>query len=207
MKEHITQDELLLRYFFNPEIGCFYRIRRGEIGKAVGYYGKKYATLNVKGRSYLIHRLAWLYVYGELPEGDIDHINGDPKDNRIQNLRCATRQQNCWNRKKAANNTSGFKGVSFCKRTGLYVAQAKQDGRVVVLGRFSTPEDASEKYEDFAKARRGDFHMDTLDPVKHVVEPEEYSITAPQRDTPSLKRRVARSGRSIQNSPDFIIFT
>lgn len=206
MKEHITQDELLLRYFFNPEIGCFYRIRRGEIGKAVGYYGKKYATLNVKGRSYLIHRLAWLYVYGEFPDGDIDHINGITKDNRIQNLRCATRQQNSWNRKKAANNTSGFKGVSFCKRTGLYVAQAKQDGRVIVLGRFPTPEEASDKYECFAKNRRGDFHMDTTDPVKQPVELEECSITAPQRDTASLKRRFARSGRYIQNSPEFILF-
>lgn len=69
----------------------------------------------------MTHRLVWEQVNGPIPEGfDVDHINGDKHDNRLENLRLATRSQNMCNRSKTTKNTSGLKGLSWDKHTGRW---------------------------------------------------------------------------------------
>lgn len=77
-------------------------------GHLTGRYG---------GKTYLSHRVIWLIMTGEWPDGCIDHINGDPSDNRWQNLRCVSHAENCRNQKRRTTNTSGKSGVCWDKRS------------------------------------------------------------------------------------------
>ncbi len=87
----------------------------------------------------------------------IDHINGDRLDNRRQNLRPARPSENCSNRPKPSNNTSGFKGVSFDRRTGRWVATIGLNRRQVWLGRHDTAEQAARAYDAAALQLHGAF--------------------------------------------------
>ena len=87
----------------------------------------------------LVHRLVWCYFYGEFPSGDLDHINGDRQDNRIENLRLATKLQNSWNRK----NVKGYVYLSSRKK---YKAQIRKGGKHINLGHFDTEEEAKNAY-------------------------------------------------------------
>lgn len=100
-----------------------------------------YRQVGVNRRIVYVHRLVWLWVYGELPV-EIDHINGDKSDNRIANLRAATGGQNKQNRGMLRSNTSGLKGVFFNKNMGLWHAQVNANGKPVAR-RFRTIFDAA----------------------------------------------------------------
>src|SRR5688572_7616140 len=90
--------------------------RRIKPGDVAGYRDSDgYVNLKWHGRQYRLHRLAWFYTYGRWPEGEIDHVNMLRDDNRLCNLREATQSQNAGNRRAYANNTSGYKGVSYSK--------------------------------------------------------------------------------------------
>jgi len=88
---------------------------------------------------------------GEWPEADIDHKNGNKADNRFVNLRAVTRTVNSHNRCKRNDNKSGYKGVSWHKRTSKWVAQIQNAGTRKHLGLFDTPEDAYNVYCAAAK--------------------------------------------------------
>lgn len=90
----------------------------------------------------LAHRVAWALHYGEWPDGQIDHINGDKADNRLDNLRVVTAQGNAKNRPLRSDNTSGHVGVYWVTETKQWMAQIKVDGRQVTIGRYKTFEDA-----------------------------------------------------------------
>jgi hypothetical protein len=96
------------------------------------------------GRSYKIHRLIWCHVYGEWPEKNlvIDHINGDGKDNRIQNLRLVTQSENNKNSSRPKSNTSGVIGVSKRRDNGKWIAQIQGNYKKIFLGSFDNLEDA-----------------------------------------------------------------
>jgi hypothetical protein len=111
----------------------------------------------IRGRRFQAHRLAWLYVYGEWPNGAIDHINRDPGDNRISNLRLATPTQNNANRARPACNTSGVKGVSWIGKSRKWQAQITVHGRQKYLGRFSEKDLAVQAYRKAASAYFGEF--------------------------------------------------
>lgn len=96
--------------------------------------------------SYLAHRVIWALVHGEWPEAGVDHINGDPSDNRLVNLRAASVAQNVWNSRIRTSNTSGFKGVIWFKPKQRWRAEITVLGRQVHLGYFRTPEAAHEAY-------------------------------------------------------------
>ena len=102
-----------------------------------------------------IHR-----VIMNLPQGDkrqVDHINHDPLDNRRENLRVCTAAENCRNRRKRSDVTSGYKGVSFDKESGRWKATIRPNGILINLGRFVTPEDAHSAYCSAAAEHFGDF--------------------------------------------------
>jgi hypothetical protein len=88
----------------------------------------------------------------------VDHINGDKLDNRKENLRICTNQQNQMNKAKYKNNKSGFKGVSFDKPTNKYKAQIMIDGKKKHLGRFDDKLDAYKAYCDACIKYHGEYH-------------------------------------------------
>lgn len=106
------------------------------------------------------HRIVWALHNGDAPEGMfVDHINNDPTDNRITNLRLATRGQNTANSRLQQRSTTKFKGVTFHKRVGRYMAQIKsEDSGYRYLGYYDTPEEAHEAYTAAAKIIHGEFH-------------------------------------------------
>jgi hypothetical protein len=115
----------------------------GDIAGGVTKYG--YRRVRVLGRKYMAHRLAWLITHGHFPDGPIDHINGCRDDNRLVNLRAATREINNQNLRKARRNSKlGVLGVSMDRKR--YKAQIQVGGKVLFIGNFSTAEDARAAY-------------------------------------------------------------
>lgn len=135
---------------YDAETGIFRnRVTRSHNalqGAVVGYFDKDgYVQMGIGKRKLKAHRLAWLYVYGEWPSLDIDHINGVRSDNRIANLRVVSKSQNQRNRFAVQkNNTTGFHGVS--RFQNYYRARIRVAGRELHLGLYRTPELAAEAY-------------------------------------------------------------
>lgn len=120
-------------------------VKAGSKAGVITPYG--YVMIRIFGRKYCAHRLAWLYVNGEWPSKYIDHINGQRSDNRIANLRQATKGENSQNTyKPRRNNKSKFLGVSLHKSSNKWVAQISIDYKKINLGLFETPELAHEAY-------------------------------------------------------------
>lgn len=111
----------------------------------------------VQGVQYFGHQLAWAHYYGVWPTNYIDHINGDPGDNRIDNLRLCTHAENCRNGKLRSSNSSGFKGVSFDKSRQKWNAEITHQRRKIHLGRYETREEAAIAYDAAAKKFHGEF--------------------------------------------------
>jgi hypothetical protein len=131
-------------------------------GKTVGCKDSAgYLVTRRKGRNYYIHRLIWFYVHGYWPEY-IDHINGDRSDNRIENLRECSNQQNNNNKGKPKSNTSGYKGVTWDKRSNRWVAQIQVGEFHIHLGSFKDKNQASEAYRQSAIKYQGDFVHDSV---------------------------------------------
>lgn len=133
--------------------------RRDKMQRADRACGNEgYLGIRLNGKTIRSHRAAWIYVNGHIPEGmDIDHINRNRKDNRIENLRICTRRLNCQNTTlPRKNNSTGFLGVSYQKCCGKYVASIGHKGKRKTIGRFNTAEDASAAYWE-AKRRLHEF--------------------------------------------------
>jgi hypothetical protein len=132
-----------------------------QVGRQAGYLKKDngYVYIEIDGKSYSSHRLAWFYVTGEMPEKQIDHINKNKSDNRFCNLREATHGQNRANSKN--NNKHGLKGVRrlpWMKETDkCWQAAITYNKKVNYLGCFYTKEEAHMAYCAAAKRLHGDF--------------------------------------------------
>lgn len=105
-------------------------------------HGRGYLIGGIFDQSHLAHRVAWCWYFGHWPEDQIDHINGDKGDNRISNLRAVTQLVNAKNLPASRLNTSGFRGVSFNKRTGRWRARITADRSERHLGYFASKADA-----------------------------------------------------------------
>ena len=131
---------------YAPESGVFtWRVKRGcrPQGSTAGTPdGKGYLLIRIDGISYKAHRLAWLYVNGELPTDGIDHINRNKSDNRIANLRLATQMQNLQNQSISIRNTSGFQGVSWHSLRKKWMAEIAVNRKKYHLGLFVNISDA-----------------------------------------------------------------
>jgi hypothetical protein len=132
-------------------------LRRKSTG-ATGYRRRDgYLVFNVLGKVQKSHRLIWLMVYRRLPRKprEIDHINGDPSDNRLSNLRIATHGQNLQNAKLQRNNALGIRGVYIFN--GKYRAQIKANRQQIHLGTFSTIDAAIEARRVAVQKLHGEF--------------------------------------------------
>jgi hypothetical protein len=158
----ITQSRLKELLNYDLSSGVFIWNLDSAIHKSGDVAGIKrsngYSRICVDGTRYESHRLAWLFVYGKMPVGVIDHINGNPLDNSIVNLRECTQAQNAKNFKIKSVNTSGFTGVSFDKSRNKWIAQGRYNGKKKNLGRFETKEQAAIAYASFAKSHYGEFY-------------------------------------------------
>jgi hypothetical protein len=103
-----------------------------------------YFVIVINKKPYLLHVLAWLYMTGEIAKNSIDHVDGNPRNNRWDNLRKCTKSENQCNRAIQSNNTSGYKGVSWDKRRMKWKAYIKINTKMIYLGRFDNIEDASD---------------------------------------------------------------
>lgn len=139
-----SQAKLREDFTYDPETGDFikYDGRWGFIDS----YG--YIAISYDGNRYKVHRLIWVWVYGEEPD-QIDHINGDRQDNRIQNLRSVNHKTNCRNRGKQINNKSGFNGVSWHEHSGKWGAQLKVDCKQIHIGYYNSPQEAADARQEF----------------------------------------------------------
>jgi hypothetical protein len=146
---------------YDPETGAFTWLvstaRHRRIGDVAGCVKDGYRQIGIDGRRYRAHRLAWLWMTGEWPSAEIDHINGDPADNRIANLRPATSSQNKANARKRSRNTSGWKGVSWHARDRKWRAMIGVAGRQQHLGYFDCPAEAHAAYVRAAEHHFGEF--------------------------------------------------
>lgn len=142
----ITQARLkeILRY--DPSTGVFtWRVSKGraKAGSVAGTFDAGgYRLIMVDGKRYKAHRLAFIYIEGNLPPDKVDHISQNPADNRWRNLRPATQSENMRNATRYTNNTSGFTGVYWHKQRGKWHVTAKIDGKSNYLGLFDCLLDA-----------------------------------------------------------------
>jgi len=151
MKHTIEQLRAELTYV--PQDGSFIRNRTGK--KSAGTINDNgYRCLRVDGHTYNAHRLAWFIHHGEVPDC-LDHINQDKSDNRIKNLRVATRSQNRANTPKRSNNKSGYKGV---RASGnKFCATIKYQGKAYHLGTYDDAFTANTAYRGAAIILYGEF--------------------------------------------------
>lgn len=144
------QRELHRILHYEPETGIFTwaekTSRKVVVGAVAGCATKAgYIVIGINGKLYYAHQLAWLYQTGEwLPR--IDHKDGDGTNNAWDNLRPATAKQNALNSKRAANNSSGFKGVSWHKAAGKWAAHICAGGKKTHLGLYEGAEEAHAAY-------------------------------------------------------------
>ncbi len=159
-----SAQELNERFTYNPETGEIRnkinldhrkRNKAGELSGCIcSSHG--YRIIRWGRRLMLAHRVAWAMIYGEWPIL-IDHINGDKADNRIANLRLATKSQNAFNSKGHKDGASGVKGVSWNKQARKWGARITINGKYKHIGLFQSIKAAAAAYSDAAHRFHGEF--------------------------------------------------
>lgn len=146
----ITQEELksILRY--EKDTGYFVWLispsSKAKIGGVAGTINNRgYVQISIKRKLYLAHRLAWLYNYGEFPANEMDHINRIKSDNRLENLRAVTHQQNAFNVGAHKDSSSKYVGVS--RYRNKFQAHIVLNGKTNYLGLFPNEEMAHKAYQ------------------------------------------------------------
>jgi hypothetical protein len=153
----LTQDELKKYVSYNPVTGYFHsngvKFSNKEPGERVGtkHLTKGYRYIVVKGKTYREQRVAFLYMTGNWPVNQVDHINGIKDDNRWCNLRDVTPTVNCQNRKLFITNKSGYKGVCWNKQTNKWQVLCRKDGKQMYFGQYADLAEASRIAENFYK--------------------------------------------------------
>lgn len=150
LKEYLWYDPVLGKFIWIKSPAK--RINIGDLAGRIDSMG--YWMLGFQGRQYRQHRLAFLYMTGRWPD-QVDHLNGDRSDNRWDNLREATHQQNNWNRDSYKNSKTGVKGVFPSKKK--YQVQIRYKGKANYCGTYETLALAQEVSELMQEMIQGDF--------------------------------------------------
>jgi len=142
----VTQSELKKLFNYNPITGVFTRListsSRAKKGYVLGIKNTKnqYLNVRIKNKTYLLHRLAWLYSKGYLPI-QIDHINGIKNDNRLCNLRSVNNAENQRNKPIPSSNTSGCVGV-YKSRWNTWIVRVKINRKQKYFGSYKNKKEA-----------------------------------------------------------------
>lgn len=133
--------DLIAKYFEHKDGHLYWKKvmhpnKQYLVGKEVGsIHPTGYRHVTWMGKPHKVHRLIFLLEHGYLPK-EIDHINGDRLDNRLENLREATRSENQCNRGALASNTSGYPGVTWHKKSKAWAVRVMKNGKTRALGYF-----------------------------------------------------------------------
>lgn len=159
----LTQERLKELLEYNPFTGLFTWLSAkgsktaGSLAGAVNTKG--YVRIRLDNKTYLAHRLVWLYLYGRWPVEQLDHINGIRADNRRVNLRECNQSQNMANSRGHLKAIVAYKGV-YKNRQNSYRAELIHEGKRYNLGCYLTPEEAKHAYDLKAKELQGEFFKD-----------------------------------------------
>ena len=157
----LTAERLRELLHYDPLTGLWtWLVNRGlaKVGDVAGTTTRKqYVQIGIDGCLYRSHRLAFLYINGEWPNGLVDHKNNDGFDNRWDNLREATFSQNAANGKVHRDSASGYKGVSWSKRNRKWRVDICISRKRIHVGNFTNIEDAIAAYAESAGKLFGEF--------------------------------------------------
>lgn len=143
-KTNLTPERLRELLHYDPETGIFTRRDSGVVAGGIEVSGR--ITVGIDGKRFYAYRLAWLYMCGYWPTEDIDHIDGNKRNDRIGNLREATKSQNAQNLSKRKKNKHGLVGVCWDRSRQKWKASIIVNGKTINAGRFPTPELAHAAY-------------------------------------------------------------
>lgn len=150
MRREVAVERLKQAFRYEPETGSLFWIgvNKRMLGKKAGCSANRYRTVCVDGVRIPEHRVIWALTHGAWPEKEIDHINRNGHDNRLTNLRVATRSENCTNRGVFKNNIIGSPCVRK-NRSGKFDVRVQRDGKRVYVGSFADLESAEKAAFDF----------------------------------------------------------
>jgi len=159
--DDLTQKDLKNALHYDPDTGFFtWRMsKRGVIyGSVAGSLTDRgYVRITLDGKTYKAHRLAWLYMSGAWPVDQIDHIDAVRTNNKWENLRSATNQENHSNSPKRKNNKSGYKGVSWSRRDQNWFSTIMVNYKSIYLGSYASAEEAHAAYTEASAKYFGKF--------------------------------------------------
>jgi len=152
-----TAEDISAVFYYDEDMGALFRRDTGQLARTPHHQG--YWQVSFDCRTHMEHRLIWVLVNGDIPKDlTIDHKNGDKRDNRISNLRLATREQQLRNIPRHRDNKTGFKGVMRTSaKSPSYVSTIYYNKKNHYLGRYKTPEEAHEAYCKAAHKFFGEF--------------------------------------------------
>ena len=146
----LTQTRLKEVFDYDPLTGLFIRrlkqpgVKQGSVSGSLSNEG--YLVTSVDSKVYKCHRLAWLYMTGAWPAGQIDHINGNRSDNRFDNLRDVAKQQNVENQRKAQRSNKSTNALGTWKNGSGFAARISHGNSKIHLGTFKTLAEAQAAY-------------------------------------------------------------
>ena len=155
----ITQEQVKqkLKYFNGQLIWIVKGSNHVKQGSVAGHFGKSdYSRIGLYGKQYKLHRIVFLFHYGYLPKS-VDHIDGNPSNNHIENLRECTQIENCRNSKRRSDNRSGIKGVCWHKQHEKWYASISVNKKQCFIGLFSELEGAKDAVDKERIKHHGEF--------------------------------------------------
>lgn len=163
IRKKLSHERLKSLLHYDPETGVFTwavarkngQLRAGTVAGSIKENG--YVRLEVDQRTYFAHRLAWFYMTGSEPETFIDHIDNCRSNNAFSNLRLASKSENRWNETLRSTNTSGYKGVTWSKKSQKWQASIRVKGKSLHVGLFERAEDAFAAAQEARKLHHGEF--------------------------------------------------
>jgi hypothetical protein len=202
MQPKITYRELHARFVYLSIEGLLINIKTGKIAGAKS--NQDYLSVTINGKYYLVHRIAYYMYHGYWPENEIDHINQNPRDNRICNLREVSRTCNSMNSKTPCNNSvSGIKGVAWNNVRNYWTARIRYKKKVIHLGTFRNFINAV-KARHYAEQKL-DVHLcDYNSPAKEYLKNLEFFEDIPNVEiTTNLENKNQEAKFNVDNEWKF----